>query len=94
MYLIPFIVCVFVTQDTVLDFFPGPIQAVDGDEGLRTPIKYTILSGASPSSATEPYTNSWKKNLVLIIYIYTVCVFAVIQGQIMADSSLTVILER
>ncbi len=67
LYLIPFIVCVFVTQDTVLDFFPGPIHAVDGDEGLRTPVKYTILSGASPSSATEPYTNSWKKNLILII---------------------------
>uniref|UniRef100_A0A8C1I550 Cadherin domain-containing protein n=1 Tax=Cyprinus carpio TaxID=7962 RepID=A0A8C1I550_CYPCA len=33
-------------QDIVLDFFPGPIQAVDGDEGLRTPVKYTILSGA------------------------------------------------
>ncbi|XP_050991370.1 uncharacterized protein LOC127180982 isoform X1 [Labeo rohita] len=33
-------------QDVVLDFFPGPIQAVDGDEGLRTPVKYTILSGA------------------------------------------------
>ncbi|TRY57876.1 hypothetical protein DNTS_017665 [Danionella cerebrum] len=33
-------------QDMVLDFFPGPIHAVDGDEGLRTPIKYSILSGA------------------------------------------------
>ncbi|KAK2894481.1 hypothetical protein Q8A67_011710 [Cirrhinus molitorella] len=33
-------------QDIVLDFFPGPIQAIDGDKGLRTPVKYTILSGA------------------------------------------------
>ncbi|ROL23540.1 Cadherin-related family member 5 [Anabarilius grahami] len=33
-------------QDIVLDFFPGPIQALDGDEGLRTPVKYSILSGA------------------------------------------------
>lgn len=29
----------------ILDFFPGPIQAVDKDEGLRTPLRYTILSG-------------------------------------------------
>ncbi|KAK7151801.1 hypothetical protein R3I94_008218 [Phoxinus phoxinus] len=33
-------------QDIVLDFCPGPIQALDGDEGLRTPVKYSILSGA------------------------------------------------
>ncbi|XP_051725911.1 cadherin-related family member 5 [Ctenopharyngodon idella] len=33
-------------QDIVLDFFPGPIQALDGDGGLRTPVKYSILSGA------------------------------------------------
>ncbi|XP_051580633.1 uncharacterized protein LOC127456264 [Myxocyprinus asiaticus] len=33
-------------QDIILDFSPGPIQAVDGDEGLKTPITYTILSGA------------------------------------------------
>ncbi|XP_062861143.1 cadherin-related family member 5 [Trichomycterus rosablanca] len=32
--------------DMILDFSPGPIQAVDGDEGLRTPLTYTILSGA------------------------------------------------
>ncbi|XP_017571857.1 uncharacterized protein LOC108438448 isoform X2 [Pygocentrus nattereri] len=33
-------------EDVVLDFLPGPILAVDGDEGLRTPLTYTILSGA------------------------------------------------
>ncbi|KAL7870989.1 hypothetical protein SRHO_G00084860 [Serrasalmus rhombeus] len=33
-------------EDVVLDFSPGPILAVDGDEGLRTPLTYTILSGA------------------------------------------------
>ncbi|KAG1935165.1 cadherin-related family member 5-like [Pimephales promelas] len=33
-------------QDIVLDFYPGPIQALDGDKGLRTPVKYFILSGA------------------------------------------------
>ncbi|XP_077049934.1 uncharacterized protein LOC143696916 isoform X2 [Siphateles boraxobius] len=33
-------------QDIVLDFCPGPIQALDGDEGLRTPVVYSILSGA------------------------------------------------
>lgn len=33
-------------EDIVLDFFPGSVHAVDGDEGLRTPLIYTILSGA------------------------------------------------
>ncbi|KAL6478836.1 hypothetical protein MHYP_G00122690 [Metynnis hypsauchen] len=33
-------------EDVVLDFSPGPILAVDGDEGLKTPLTYTILSGA------------------------------------------------
>ncbi|KAA0715195.1 Fat-like cadherin-related tumor suppressor -like protein [Triplophysa tibetana] len=33
-------------QDIVLDFFPGQIQAVDGDKGLRTTLTYAILSGA------------------------------------------------
>ncbi|XP_057203404.1 protocadherin-15 isoform X1 [Triplophysa rosa] len=33
-------------QDIVLDFFPGPIQAVDGDKALRTTLTYAILSGA------------------------------------------------
>ncbi|XP_072551490.1 uncharacterized protein [Salminus brasiliensis] len=33
-------------EDIVLDFSPGPVHAVDGDEGLRTPLTYTILSGA------------------------------------------------
>lgn len=36
-------------QDIVLDFSPGPIQAVDGDRGLRSPISYAILSGPSRS---------------------------------------------
>ncbi|XP_041965378.1 protein dachsous isoform X2 [Alosa sapidissima] len=33
-------------KDTVLDFYPGPVHAVDGDEGLNTPVVYSILSGA------------------------------------------------
>lgn len=33
-------------QDIVLDFSPGPIQAADGDRGIRTTLTYTILSGA------------------------------------------------
>ncbi|XP_015459945.3 protocadherin beta-10 isoform X2 [Astyanax mexicanus] len=33
-------------EDIVLDFSPGPVNAVDGDEGLRTPLTYAILSGA------------------------------------------------
>ncbi|XP_071389345.1 cadherin-related family member 5 [Centroberyx affinis] len=33
-------------QDMILDFFPGPIHAVDGDRSLDTPLNYTILSGA------------------------------------------------
>lgn len=37
-------------QDIVLDFSPGPIQAVDGDRGLRSAISYAILSGSSHSS--------------------------------------------
>ncbi|XP_041853419.1 cadherin-5 [Melanotaenia boesemani] len=32
-------------EDIVLDFFPGPIQAVDGDRGLSSPVSYAILSG-------------------------------------------------
>ncbi|TWW76393.1 cadherin-related family member 5 isoform X1 [Takifugu flavidus] len=32
-------------EDIVLDFSPGPIHAVDGDSGLRSPISYAILSG-------------------------------------------------
>ncbi|XP_056333998.1 cadherin-related family member 5 [Danio aesculapii] len=59
-------------QDIVLDFFPGPIQAVDGDEGLRTPIKYTILSGADngrfviDSSSGEVRLTRCVKNRLLI----------------------------
>ncbi|KAJ8003108.1 hypothetical protein DPEC_G00165950 [Dallia pectoralis] len=33
-------------QDIVLDFSPGPIDAVDADRGLSTPISYSIISGA------------------------------------------------
>ncbi|XP_052330583.1 cadherin-related family member 5-like [Oncorhynchus keta] len=33
-------------QDILLDFSPGPINAVDGDRGLSTPLSYSILSGA------------------------------------------------
>ncbi|MED6280186.1 hypothetical protein CHARACLAT_008169 [Characodon lateralis] len=32
-------------EDVVLDFFPGPIHAVDGDRGLSSSISYAILSG-------------------------------------------------
>ncbi|RVE71889.1 hypothetical protein OJAV_G00056520 [Oryzias javanicus] len=32
-------------EDIVLDFFPGPIHAVDGDRGLSSPIGYAILPG-------------------------------------------------
>ncbi|XP_061772800.1 cadherin-related family member 5 [Nerophis ophidion] len=32
-------------EDLVLDFSPGPIQAVDGDRGLRAPVSFAILSG-------------------------------------------------
>lgn len=34
-------------QDIVLDFSPGPIQAVDGDRGLQSPVSYAILSGST-----------------------------------------------
>lgn len=37
-------------QDIVLDFSPGPIRAVDGDRGLRSPISYVILAGSAHSS--------------------------------------------
>ncbi|XP_058883313.1 protocadherin-15 isoform X2 [Acipenser ruthenus] len=33
-------------QGDSLHFSPGPVYAEDGDKGLRTPVKYTILSGA------------------------------------------------
>ncbi|XP_010888717.2 cadherin-related family member 5 isoform X2 [Esox lucius] len=33
-------------QDILLDFSPGPINAVDGDRGLSSPVSYSILSGA------------------------------------------------
>ncbi|XP_041693532.2 cadherin-related family member 5-like isoform X2 [Coregonus clupeaformis] len=33
-------------QDVLLDFSPGPINAVDGDRGLSSPLSYSILSGA------------------------------------------------
>ncbi|XP_071272787.1 cadherin-related family member 5-like [Salvelinus alpinus] len=33
-------------QDVLLDFSPGPINAVDGDRGLNSPLSYSILSGA------------------------------------------------
>ncbi|MBN3280094.1 CDHR5 protein, partial [Polyodon spathula] len=33
-------------QGGSLHFSPGPVYAEDGDKGLRTPVKYTILSGA------------------------------------------------
>ncbi|KAF7658771.1 hypothetical protein LDENG_00008130 [Lucifuga dentata] len=32
-------------EDISLDFYPGPIHAVDGDRGLSTPVSYAILSG-------------------------------------------------
>ncbi|KAM9705410.1 cadherin EGF LAG seven-pass G-type receptor 2 isoform 3-T3 [Menidia menidia] len=32
-------------QDVVLDFFPGPIRAEDGDRGINAPLTYAILSG-------------------------------------------------
>nr|XP_020469292.1 cadherin-related family member 5-like [Monopterus albus] len=32
-------------EDIVLDFFPSPIHAVDGDRGLSSPLSYAILSG-------------------------------------------------
>ncbi|XP_077425369.1 uncharacterized protein LOC144054132 isoform X2 [Vanacampus margaritifer] len=32
-------------EDFVLDFFPGPIHAVDGDKGLSATVNYAILSG-------------------------------------------------
>ncbi|XP_028306513.1 uncharacterized protein LOC114465598 [Gouania willdenowi] len=32
-------------EDVVLDFSPGFIHAVDGDRGLRSPVKYRIISG-------------------------------------------------
>ncbi|XP_048025566.1 uncharacterized protein LOC125254785 isoform X2 [Megalobrama amblycephala] len=59
-------------QDIVLDFFPGPIQALDGDEGLRTPVKYSILSGADngrfviDSSSGEVRLTRRVKNRLLI----------------------------
>ncbi|KAM8891999.1 cadherin-related family member 5 isoform 1-T2 [Spinachia spinachia] len=34
-----------VEEDIVLDFSPGPIQAVDGDRGLGSPLSYAIISG-------------------------------------------------
>lgn len=40
----------FILQDMVLDFSPGPIQAVDGDRGLGSPIRYAILSGSTRCS--------------------------------------------
>lgn len=39
----PTIVCLL--QDIVLDFWPGPIHAVDGDRGLSSPLSYAIISG-------------------------------------------------
>ncbi|XP_063052404.1 uncharacterized protein LOC134447049 [Engraulis encrasicolus] len=33
-------------EDIILDFYPGPVNAVDGDKGLNTPLTYSILSGA------------------------------------------------
>lgn len=43
-------VCVML-QDIVLDFSPGPIRAIDGDRGLRSPVSYAILSG--PAHRTQ-----------------------------------------
>lgn len=40
-------------QDTVLDFSPGPILAVDGDRGLRSPVSYAILSGTIHTHASQ-----------------------------------------
>ncbi|XP_040017845.2 cadherin-related family member 5 [Gasterosteus aculeatus] len=34
-----------VEEDIVLDFWPGPIHAVDGDRGLSSPLSYAIISG-------------------------------------------------
>lgn len=55
-------------QDIVLDFSPGPIQAVDGDRGLRSPISYAILSGSTHSSedcaSTAPHSRACIKNCI------------------------------
>lgn len=40
-------------QDTVLDFSPGPILAVDGDRGLSSPVSYAILSGIIHTHASQ-----------------------------------------
>ncbi|TNN39983.1 Cadherin-related family member 5 [Liparis tanakae] len=32
-------------EESVLDFYPGPIHAVDGDRGLSSPLSYFIISG-------------------------------------------------
>lgn len=56
-------------QDIVLDFSPGPIQAVDGDRGLRSPISYAILSGSTHSSkdcaSNAPHSRACIKTLHL-----------------------------
>lgn len=57
-------------QDIVLDFFPGPIHAVDGDRGLCSPVSYAILSGTIHTNASKCL-----KSTVLHEYIcYCVCV--------------------
>lgn len=35
----------FMIQDAVLYFSPGPILAEDGDKNILTPLIYSILSG-------------------------------------------------
>ncbi|XP_072311030.1 protocadherin-11 Y-linked isoform X2 [Eucyclogobius newberryi] len=35
-----------ISENITLEFSPGPIKAEDGDRGLDTPLKYSILSGS------------------------------------------------
>uniref|UniRef100_A0A3Q3IWP1 Cadherin domain-containing protein n=1 Tax=Monopterus albus TaxID=43700 RepID=A0A3Q3IWP1_MONAL len=43
-------------QDIVLDFFPSPIHAVDGDRGLSSPLSYAILSQAYQDDDPRKYS--------------------------------------
>ncbi|CAB1313730.1 unnamed protein product [Coregonus sp. 'balchen'] len=40
-------------QDVLLDFSPGPINAVDGDRGLSSPLSYSILSASYMLSGAD-----------------------------------------
>lgn len=58
-----------ILQEVLLDFYPGPIHAVDGDRGLSSPLSYSIISGTIHTNS-----NSYFKKCVVLLSI-TVFVF-------------------